>query len=190
MISSLPFWRDSIRGEAVAVDQSRALRAILLGGLVAGTLDISYACIHSYIRRHTSPVVILQSVASGVLGADAFKGGNKAALLGLVLHFLIATFAAAVYYFASRPLRFLVNHPFICGPVYGICVYLVMNRVVLPLSAISFKPAYPWSVLIGGLLIHMLGIGLPIALIACYRSGSCQVISGLPARLSAALIFE
>jgi hypothetical protein len=150
----------------MAADKSRALRAILLGGLIAGILDISYACIFSYVRRGTSPVVILQSVASGALGRSAFQGGAKTAALGLFFHFLIATTAAAVYYLASRRLRFLVNHPFICGPLYGIGVYLFMNFVVLPLSAIGPRAtAPPLSALIGGLLIHMFGIGLVIALV-------------------------
>jgi uncharacterized membrane protein YagU involved in acid resistance len=149
----------------MTANKSRALRAILLGGLIAGTIDISYAFIFSYLRRGTRPVRILQSVASGALGQDAFKGGAKTAAVGLIFHFLIATIAAAVYYLASRPLRFLVNQPFICGPLYGVCVYLVMNFVVLPLSAIGSRPALPLPVLISGLLIHMFGIGLPIALI-------------------------
>ena len=149
----------------MAANKSRALPAILLGGLIAGTFDISYACIFSYLMRRTSPVRILQSVASGALGASAFTGGNKTAALGLLFHFLIATIAAAVYYLASRPLRFLVNQAIICGLLYGVSVYIVMNRVVLPLSAIPFKMSYPWPALIGGLLIHMLGIGLPIALV-------------------------
>ncbi|HMG76263.1 MAG TPA: hypothetical protein VK582_22510 [Pyrinomonadaceae bacterium] len=149
----------------MAADKSRALRAILPGGLIAGSLDISYACIYSYLMRRTSPVRILQSVASGVLGASAFTGGNKTAAVGLAFHFLIATIAAAVYYLASRPLRLLVNQASICGVLYGVCVYLFMNFVVLPLSAIPFKMSYPWPALIGGLLIHMFGIGLPIALV-------------------------
>src|SRR6266436_1914412 len=146
-------------------DRSRALRAILLGGLIAGTLDISYACIFSYIRRGTSPVRILQSVASGAVGRSAFDGSAKTAALGLVFHFLIATTAAAVYYLASRYLRFLVNQAIICGPLYGVCIYLVMNLVVLPLSAIGSRQALPLPVLISGLLVHMFGIGLPIALV-------------------------
>ncbi len=49
--------------------------------------------------------------------------------------------------------------------IYGIGIYLFMNFVVLPLSAIPFKMSYPLASLIGGLLIHMFGIGLPIALV-------------------------
>jgi hypothetical protein len=145
--------------------RSRALRAIFLGGLIAGTFDISYACIYSYLMRGTPPSRILQSVASGVFGASAFSGGNRMAVAGLVFHFLIATIAAAVYYFASRGLRILVTWAIVCGPLYGVVVYLVMNFVVLKLSAIPFKMSYPWPTLVTGLLIHMFGIGLPIALI-------------------------
>lgn len=144
-----------------------AVAAILIGGLIAGTLDITYACVHSYVRGRT-PVRVLQSVASGALGQSAYQGGLKTAALGLFFHFLIALMAAAVYYFASRVIRFMVTRPVISGIIFGLGVYLVMNCLVLQLSAIH-STAYPWSyprsILIGGLLIHMFGIGLPIALV-------------------------
>jgi hypothetical protein len=149
------------------VSKPSATKAILIGGLIAGALDITYACIFSYVRSGRTPVVILQSVASGALGRGAFDGGLKTAALGLGFHFLIALIAATVYYLASRVLRVMVTHAIICGMFYGLCVYLVMNCVVLRISAIhatTWPWSYPKSVLIGGLLIHMFGIGLPIAL--------------------------
>lgn len=146
-----------------------AVAAILIGGLIAGVLDITYACIHSYIRRGWTPTRLLQSVAAGAVGPDAaVAGGTKTAALGLFFHFLIALIAAAVYYSASRLIPFMIAHPILSGIIYGLCVYAVMNCIVLQLSAIHSK-LYPWSypksVLIGGLLIHMFGIGLPIALV-------------------------
>ena len=149
----------------MSADKSRALPAILLGGLIAGACDITYAFIFYYIRFGATPVRILQSVASGALGARARAGGIKTAALGLAFHFLIATTAAAVYYLASRGLRFLVNQAIICGLLFGAGIYAFMNLVVIPLSALPNKPTYPWLTLITGLLIHMFGIGLPIALI-------------------------
>jgi len=149
-------------------DKSRALRAILFGGLIAGILDISYACIFSYLRRGVRPIAVLQSVASGVLGAKASEGGMKTALLGLFFHFLIALIAASVYYLGSRVLRFMVTHAIISGILYGVCVYLVMYGLVLRFSAIHstrYPWSYPWPVLIANLLIHMFGIGLTIALV-------------------------
>ncbi len=145
-----------------------AFTPILLGGLIAGTLDISYACIFSYVRRGTRPVVILQSVASGALGQPAFTGGAKTAALGLAFHFLIALIAATVFYFASQVISFMITHAVVSGIDFGICVYLFMNLVVLPLSRIPVKVPlwhYQWPPLVGGLLIHMFGIGLPIALV-------------------------
>ena len=146
----------------------KLLQPILLGGLVAGVLDIIYAFVFSYLRSGRSPALILRSVASGALGRDAYQGGAKTAALGLVFHFLIALAAAAVYVLASRALPFLTTHPIISGMIYGLCVYAVMNCVVLRVSAIqatTWPWSYPKSVLIGGLLIHMFGIGLPIALV-------------------------
>ena len=137
---------------------------IFWGGLVAGTLDITAACTYAWIRSHVTPVRVLQFIASGVLGADSFSGGAKTAILGLALHFLIATVAAAVFYFASRKWLFLVEQPILAGLLYGIPVYLVMNFLVLPLSQVAQR-AQPMSARIVNLVILMFCIGLPIALI-------------------------
>src|SRR5260370_9031217 len=109
----------------------RAYQAIRLGGLIAGALDISYACVFSYIRSGRKPLFILQSVASGALGRSAFEGGARTAALGLVFHFLIALIAATVYYFASRVLRFMVAQAVISGILYGLCVYLFFTFIIL-----------------------------------------------------------
>lgn len=144
-----------------------AAKAILIGGLIAGAFDITYACTFFGLRNHVSPIRILQSVARGALGQNAFQGGYKTAALGLFFHFLIALIAATVYFIASRALRFMVTHPIICGILYGACVYFFMYGIVMRFSAIHnllYPWQYPWAVLIPNLLIHMLGIGLPIAL--------------------------
>ena len=143
------------------------VRAILIGGLIAGALDITYACVFFGIRNHVSPVRIFQSVARGALGQSAFQGGLKTAALGLFFHFLIALIAAAVYFFASRILRFMITNAIISGVLYGAGVYFFMYGIVLRVSAIhstTLPWSYPWQVLIPNLLIHMFGIGLPIAL--------------------------
>jgi uncharacterized membrane protein YagU involved in acid resistance len=151
--------------EPVSSARLRALRVILCGGLVAGTLDLTAACVSSWLRAGVAPVRVMQSVASGLLGAASYAGGAKTAVLGVALHFLIATVATAVFYFASRALRFLVARPVVAGLLYGVLVYLFMNFVVLPLSAFPQRAAPPLSGRIIGLLIIMFCIGLPIALI-------------------------
>jgi uncharacterized membrane protein YagU involved in acid resistance len=151
--------------EALSADRPSAARAILWGGLIAGAIDITYACVFSYLRRAVPPGQILQSVASGALGKSAFDGGTTTAALGLLFHFLIALIWATVYYLASRKLRVLARVPYVCGVVYGLLIFAVMNYAVIPLSAAPFGAPPPSSPAFSvGLLVHMLGIGLPIAL--------------------------
>jgi hypothetical protein len=133
-----------------------ALLAIAVGGLAAGTLDLIQAMI-LFGRR--VPLVI----AAGLLGRQAFHGGAGTYVLGLLLHFFIATSAAAIYYAASRRLRFLVEHPLVCGLFYGMAVELVMSYVVLPLSALHAKGPYNLHDVLLGLLVHMVVVGLPIS---------------------------
>jgi hypothetical protein len=133
------------------------LPAIFVGGLIAGILDLSSAFI-------SFGAGVPRAIAAGLLGRAAFQGGPATYVLGIALHFFIAISAAAIYYAASRKLAFLKEHAFVCGAFYGIAVFLVMNLVVLPLSALHVRGPFPLAKLIQGLLVHMILIGLPIAL--------------------------
>lgn len=141
----------------------RSLLTVLLGGLIAGGCDIIYAIVF-YGLRGASAERVLQSVASGLLGAKAFEGGASTAALGLLLHFIIALLIAVIFYTASRGLPALARHPVIAGAAYGFAVFWVMNLVVLPLSAYPRKVTFVTNVVIGGLLVHMFLVGVPIAL--------------------------
>lgn len=112
------------------------------------------------------PTRILQAIAAGLMGREAaVAGGLRTAALGLVLHFFIAFMVVLTYYLASRRIRALAQHPVLCGVLYGLVVYAVMNYVVVPLSAAPPRTLVPpTTVLINGLLIHALGVGLPAAL--------------------------
>jgi len=138
------------------VDTKSAWKAIGFGGLIAGTLDLTQACI---LFGWDIPKVI----AGGLLGPGAVHGGAGIYLLGVVLHFFIACSAAAIYFVASRRLPFLVEHPLVCGLFFGAAVEEVMNLVVLPLSALHARGPYELHDLIQGLLMHMVVVGLPIA---------------------------
>lgn len=118
-------------------------QAILWGGLSAGVLDFIGACV-SNAARGVTPLRIAQSIASGWLGRAAFEGGYKTAALGVVSHFLIAFGAAAVFCLVSQTLRWLAEHPWISGALYGVAVFWFMQLVVLPLSAIAFKQNFSW----------------------------------------------
>jgi hypothetical protein len=139
-----------------------AARAVLVGGLLAGSLDIVAAFV-VYGFLGATPPRILQSIASGVMGTAAFQGGLATAALGTLLHFFIALVAAGVYYAASRRLGFLVRRPVMGGLLYGVAVYLFMNLVVVPLSAVPKRP-FVLGVALVILIVHMVCVGLPIAL--------------------------
>lgn len=145
-----------------------ALLAITVGGLVAGTLDLTQAFI---LFGAKVPFVI----AGGLLGPQAFHGGVGAYVLGVCLHFFIASSATAVYYAASLKLGFLNEHPLVCGLFYGIAVELVMSYVVLPLSALHARGPYELHDVLQGLLIHMVVVGLPISFSVRRFSGNRPV---------------
>jgi hypothetical protein len=136
--------------------------AALWGGAVAGVLDLAAAMV-LYGLRGARPMRVLQAIASGLLGAAAFRGGTATAALGCALHFLIALVAAAVYVGASRGLPVLIRRPVLSGLFYGVVVYFVMNWIVVPLSAIPRSPFRP-GMAATLVVIHMLFVGLPIAL--------------------------
>jgi hypothetical protein len=143
---------------------SNAFKAIFWGGLACGILDITQACIAWGIQNQLPPMRIFQSVAAGLLGRNAAQGGMKTAILGGILHFFIAFSWAAIYYIASRRLTFMVERPVIAGLLYGEFVWIMMNFVVIPLSAIHRWPTWTKASIITGPIGHLFLVGLPIAL--------------------------
>ena len=145
---------------------SNALKTIFWCGLIAGTLDITAACLYSGLRFGVTPTRIFHYIASGVLGAAAAEGGTKTAVLGLIFHYIIATTWGVVYYLASRRLQFLIDQPIVSGVLYGIVVYLFMNFIVVPLSFVAKRTApTPISARLIQATILIFCIGLPIAFI-------------------------
>jgi hypothetical protein len=137
--------------------KNSALLAIVVGGVVAGALDLLQACI---LFGWQTPLF----VAGGLVGLEAAGNGHAGTyILGVILHFFIALSAAAIYYGASRRLLFLRQNWLVCGLFFGVAVELVMRLIVLPLSALHAKGPYTLSSEILGLVAHMVLIGLPIS---------------------------
>lgn len=140
-------------------------RAILYGGLIVGTLDFLDACIFFGIRNGATPISISHSIAAGWLGGPAARaGGLPTAALGFFTHYLNAFLIVTVFVLASSRLPALIKKPIITGMIYGIAVYFFMNWVVIPMSAIGGTPRLVVNgPFLNGILIHMLGVGLPSA---------------------------
>lgn len=135
--------------------------AILRGGLVAGTIDVFAASLISRIE----PLIILQAIASGLLGRAAFHGGLPVSLLGLALQWAMSLLIAAVFVFAARWLPELRRRWAAAGLAYGVAIYVVMNYLVVPLSAAPFKAPAGFAA-IGANLLAMLLFGLIVAFFA------------------------
>jgi hypothetical protein len=146
---------------------------ILAGGLVAGALDIVYACVFWAVKADLPARRILQSVAAGLLGEASFEGGAATAALGLALHFFIATSMSVVYYLVAARWTLLRERAVLCGAGYGLLLYGIMNYIVVPLSAAGPGSRDPlWVGLT--IVVHVLLIGIPISLFArrAHRSGA------------------
>jgi len=141
-----------------------ALKTILLATLIAGTLDI-LAAVVSYSINGGRPINILYFIASGVFGKEvAYRSGEWMAFVGLALHYLIA-FLFSLFLFLVYPwVKSFLKNKILIGVLYGIFVWLVMNRIVLPLSNTAALPFKIKGAIIGCLILIFF-IGLPIALI-------------------------
>ncbi len=150
-----------------------AVKAVVYATLVAGTLDLLDASV--FFGLHGIPLLaIYQSIAAGLLGSRSFTGGAGTATLGIVLHYAIMAVMAIVYIFAARRIGLLADRPILCGAIYGLLLYIVMNAIVLPLSAMPPKAFPNGIVLANGLFAHIVLVGIPIALFArwCWRRGN------------------
>lgn len=144
-------------------ERSQGFSAIAWATLVAGVLDISSAFALGY-PKGVGPIRVLQGVAAGLIGREsALKGGLATAALGWVIHFFIAFAVASVFYIASRKITSLTRHAVISGLLYGVVVYGVMYWIVMPLAYPVVHPSLSRD--LTAVCVHMLLIGLPIALI-------------------------
>lgn len=146
----------------------RAFETILYGGLVVGIFDLLFAFTFYGLILGVPPLRIFQSVAAGVLGRPAaIEGGVRSFLLGILLHFVVASCIATVYYLASRVLPVLIRHAVVSGLIYGMIAYLGMKYIVVPLSAIGQRGTLPrLPIFLTEIIGHAFLVGLPLALLA------------------------
>lgn len=119
-------------------EKGTALYAIVLGGLVAGTIDVGAASAINLL----SPITILHAIASGLIGKVSFSGGATTAALGLLLQWGMALIIAAIYVGATSARPGLRTRWMMSGTVAGVIIFFVMNYLVMPLSAAPFRPKF------------------------------------------------
>ena len=136
-------------------------RAAIVAGLVAGTIDIGAAA----AINHVGPALILQGIASGLIGMRSYAGGAGTIALGLALQLGMSIVIAGVYAAAATRLAWLVSRPVLAGLAFGIGVFVVMNMIVVPLSAFGPLPAHVSLLWVLLNVVAMLVFGVLVALI-------------------------
>ena len=150
-----------------AAEKPRAFETMFYVGLAIGVLDFLDATLFFGLYAGVGFTRIWQSVAAGLLGTEAARaGGWNTALLGILLHFVVATCVATVYYIGAANFPFLIRRPVISGVLFGVIAHLVMKYVVVPLSAIGTVSPYNLPNFLNSIIGHALLVGLPVALIA------------------------
>jgi len=145
-----------------STNNTSLLRLTLIGGFISGFLHlvIQQGIVFGLILK-TPMISALQYAASGILGEAAFAGGLATALFGLILDFIMITIMAGVFIFSADRIPLLRRNVIVGSILYGFGVFIVMNFIVLPLSAAPVLPAPPLWLLIELILQHNLLIGLP-----------------------------
>jgi hypothetical protein len=143
---------------------SDTVMAILWGGTSCAILD-GAASMAAFRLKGVKPAQLWQGVASGLLGPESFRRGNPSVALGILFHCSIAFVAAAVFTEASHCFPFLAIHYLISGACFGVMVFLVMNLIVIPLSAMA-KRYVTLPAVVTQVIIHIVCVGLPISIAA------------------------
>jgi uncharacterized membrane protein YagU involved in acid resistance len=140
---------------------SEAVSAIILGGVVAASIDIAAASLIS----GRSPAFIMQAIAGGLLGKASFGGGIATVILGAVLQEVMGVLIAAIYVVLLNSVPGWRRRWILRGLSYGVIIFFVMNYAVMPLSAWKSAPHFT-SVKFAENMVAMLLFGLIVAFFA------------------------
>jgi uncharacterized membrane protein YagU involved in acid resistance len=136
----------------------RDILTSVIGGLSAGTLDIGAAALIYWV----GPRLILQAIAAGLLGDRSFAGGAQTAMLGLILQWAMSCVIAAIYVIPAQRWTILSRSWIASGVLFGLATFVVMNFVVVPLSAVGKVPTFTALTLTAN-LAAMVAFGLIIS---------------------------
>lgn len=140
-------------------------KAAAVTGLAAAAIEMVFVLPIQYLLGNP-PIRIFWIIAAGALGRPALQGGTAVVLLGTGIHVFVSVAAAAVYLFAARLWDdVLIRKPVVSGMTFGAASYVVMTFIVIPLSALGYRPNPSIVNIWLSIAIHVFAFGLPIALI-------------------------
>lgn len=141
---------------------------VALGGMVLGLADLAFAALYWFLHSGMAPIRVPQSIAGWVLGTAAARAGGMAtALAGAALYCAVVAAMLAGYLKLSAWRPAMHARVALWGGTYGLAMYLLLFRVVLPLAAPDRapSPAMPASWTLACLAAYA-GIGMGCALLA------------------------
>lgn len=154
-------------GQSDSIMSSHSLQAAVVAGVLVGILDIGMAALINFV----SPIIVLKAIASGLLGKSALAGGVLEAIFGLLLQIAMSSIIAAIYLVAAQHVPPLVQQPWIWGPAYGVAIFIVMNFIVVPISAVPYLPKItPYWVVANGAAMIVFGTLVALGARAAVRA--------------------
>ena len=155
----------ALHGAVPASNRDR-LSCLLRAGLLTGVTDGLFSSVLNVVAYRSTMSRLFQAVASVLLGSEAFQGGIRTALVGILMHFGVAFAWSAVFLFLGSRLPWVRR---LLGSRYGVVkvasfygpfVWMVMSLAVIPLflhrmPAIGIRWWVQW---VG----HIPFVGLPI----------------------------
>ena len=142
------------------------IKTVLLTTLLAGTLDILSAYATGYIRTGEISKKMFRYIAGGALGLErTMNGGWGIIALGVFFHYFIAFLFTLFFFLVYRRAGLNRFNKYITGLIYGLLAWVIMNLIVLPLSALP-GPVYTLQGVLIGAGVLMVMIGLPVSLMA------------------------
>lgn len=150
------------------------LATLARAGLLTALTDGVFSSVLSVAFYHSTVTRLFQGVAATLLGADAFAGGARTAVIGVLMHVGVAFGWSAVFLFLVAPLsrvRALLASRYgvlKVAALFGPMVWVIMSLAVIPL--LVHRPpliGVRWWIQFVG---HALFVGLPI--VATVRAGT------------------
>ena len=146
-----------------AATQPSYWKPVLLGGLVAGTLDGLAAAVQFYINTGREPWPVFRYIASAAIDKGTLSS-TAMTVCGVLFHYLFAFLFAAFFVLLYNNWKAIRKNVAVSGILYGLFVWVVMNKIVLPASKLAPIP-FDWqkAAIAAAILVCM--VGLPVALI-------------------------
>lgn len=146
---------------------------IIKASLVTGSLDMLFALANAWWSAGVTPERVLQFIASGLLGKNAFQGLPAIAFLGLAIHYFIAFCWTVLFFLMYSTFKNIIRNKFLQAVLYGFFIWLVMNLLILPVTRTPQQTFY-WLDAFKGAAILIIAIGLPLAYLAPKYNKECM----------------